>query len=45
VGQLENKVALIGSEEEVARTVAWMFSEGTSFMTGHTLVIDGAASA
>jgi NAD(P)-dependent dehydrogenase (short-subunit alcohol dehydrogenase family) len=34
-----------GREEEVAKTVAWMFSEESSFMTGHTLVIDGGASA
>jgi len=34
-----------GREEEVAKTVAWMFSEESSFMTGHTLIIDGGASA
>ena len=34
-----------GREEEVAKTLVWMFSEESSFMTGHTLVIDGGASA
>jgi NAD(P)-dependent dehydrogenase (short-subunit alcohol dehydrogenase family) len=34
-----------GSEEEVANTVVWLFSDESSFVSGHTLVIDGCASA
>jgi NAD(P)-dependent dehydrogenase (short-subunit alcohol dehydrogenase family) len=33
-----------GTDEEVAEAVVWLFS-GPAFVTGHTLVIDGGASA
>ncbi len=34
-----------GTEGEVAESVIWLFSDASSFVTGHTLVIDGGASA
>ena len=34
-----------GNEEEVGEAVVWLFSDASSFVTGHTLVIDGGASA
>lgn len=34
-----------GNEEEVAESVVWLFSDASSYVTGHTLVIDGGASA
>ena len=34
-----------GNEEEVAEAVVWLFSDESSFVSGHTLVIDGGASA
>jgi len=34
-----------GKEEEVAESVIWLFSDASSFVTGHALTIDGGASA
>ena len=34
-----------GEGEEVAEAVVWLFSDSTSFINGHSLVIDGGASA
>jgi NAD(P)-dependent dehydrogenase (short-subunit alcohol dehydrogenase family) len=34
-----------GNEDEVSETVVWLFSDASSFVTGHTMVIDGGASA
>ncbi len=34
-----------GEEGEVSESVIWLFSDASSFVTGHTLVIDGGASA
>jgi NAD(P)-dependent dehydrogenase (short-subunit alcohol dehydrogenase family) len=35
----------VGSLDEVARTVAWFFTDATSFITGHALPIDGGLLA
>ena len=35
----------IGQPEEVAETVVWICSDAASFVTGHTLVIDGGLIA
>lgn len=35
----------VGSLSEVAETVAWFFSDATSFITGHALPIDGGLLA
>jgi NAD(P)-dependent dehydrogenase (short-subunit alcohol dehydrogenase family) len=35
----------IGAPEEVARTVAWLYSDAASFITGATLAIDGGRLA
>ncbi|OPY64816.1 MAG: 2,5-dichloro-2,5-cyclohexadiene-1,4-diol dehydrogenase [Syntrophorhabdaceae bacterium PtaU1.Bin034] len=34
-----------GKEEEVAEAAVWLCSDASSFVTGHSLVIDGGASA
>jgi NAD(P)-dependent dehydrogenase (short-subunit alcohol dehydrogenase family) len=34
-----------GSVEDVAESVVWLFSDASSFVTGHALAIDGGASA
>jgi NAD(P)-dependent dehydrogenase (short-subunit alcohol dehydrogenase family) len=34
-----------GKEEEVAAAAVWLLSDVSSFVTGHTLVVDGGASA
>ncbi|MBI5248031.1 MAG: glucose 1-dehydrogenase, partial [Desulfomonile tiedjei] len=34
-----------GSEKEVAEAAVWLCSDASSFITGHSLVIDGGASA
>ena len=35
----------VGALSEVAETVAWLFSDATSFITGHALPIDGGLLA
>ncbi len=35
-------VGRMGKPEEIAEGVAWLLSDGASFVTGHPLVIDGA---
>ena len=35
----------IGQPEEVAKAVVWVCSDAASFVTGHTLVIDGGLIA
>jgi len=35
----------MGKAEEIAEAVVWLCSDGASFVTGHPLVIDGAATA
>jgi NAD(P)-dependent dehydrogenase (short-subunit alcohol dehydrogenase family) len=35
----------IGSPEEVAAAVVWLLSEEASYVTGHTLIVDGGYSA
>jgi NAD(P)-dependent dehydrogenase (short-subunit alcohol dehydrogenase family) len=34
-----------GEGEEVAEAVVWLCSDAASFVTGHTMLIDGGASA
>jgi NAD(P)-dependent dehydrogenase (short-subunit alcohol dehydrogenase family) len=38
-----NKVPLkrVGKPEEIANTVAWLCSSGASYITGHSMVVDG----
>ncbi|PON11034.1 short chain dehydrogenase, partial [Candidatus Entotheonella serta] len=31
----------MGKPEEIAETVAWLCSDAASFVTGHTMTIDG----
>jgi NAD(P)-dependent dehydrogenase (short-subunit alcohol dehydrogenase family) len=35
----------LGQPEEVAESIVWLSSESTSFVTGHTMTIDGGYSA
>lgn len=35
----------MGRPEEIAEAVVWLCSDGASFITGHPLVVDGAATA
>jgi NAD(P)-dependent dehydrogenase (short-subunit alcohol dehydrogenase family) len=38
-------VGRVGLQSEVAETVAWLFSDAASFITGHALPIDGGLLA
>ena len=38
-------VGRMGKAEEIAEAVVWLCSDGASFVTGHPLVVDGAATA
>ena len=38
-------IGRLGSVDEVAEAVVWLCSDGASFITGHTLMIDGGATA
>lgn len=38
-------IGRLGTPEEVAEAVVWLCSEGASYVTGHTMVIDGALIA
>ncbi len=38
-------VGRLGTPEEVADAVVWLCSEGASYVTGHTMVVDGAMIA
>ena len=40
-----NPMGRLGTPEEVAEAVVWLCSEKTSFVTGHTLVMDGGLVA
>jgi NAD(P)-dependent dehydrogenase (short-subunit alcohol dehydrogenase family) len=31
----------VGKSEEIAAAVVWLCSDGASFVTGHSLVVDG----
>ena len=35
----------IGTPEEVAETVVWLFSESSSYITGQSIVLDGGLTA
>jgi NAD(P)-dependent dehydrogenase (short-subunit alcohol dehydrogenase family) len=35
----------IGTPEEVAQAVAWLFSDGSSYHTGQVLTLDGGLTA
>jgi NAD(P)-dependent dehydrogenase (short-subunit alcohol dehydrogenase family) len=34
-------IGRLGTPEEVAETVVWLCSDAASFVTGHTMVVDG----
>lgn len=35
----------IGQPDEVAKVIAWLLSENTSYMNGHSMLIDGGMKA
>ncbi len=35
----------MGTPEEVAEAVVWLCSDAASYVTGHTMIIDGGATA
>ncbi len=38
---LQHPIGRLGKSEEIASGVIWLCSDGASFVTGHSLVIDG----
>jgi NAD(P)-dependent dehydrogenase (short-subunit alcohol dehydrogenase family) len=38
-------IGRIGKPEEIAEGVCWLFSDAASFVTGHSLTIDGGWTA
>jgi NAD(P)-dependent dehydrogenase (short-subunit alcohol dehydrogenase family) len=34
-------IGRIGKPEEIAETVVWLCSDAASFVTGHTMTVDG----
>ncbi|MEH2301276.1 MAG: SDR family oxidoreductase [Nostoc sp.] len=38
-------IGRIGKPEEIAKTVVWLCSDATSFITGHNMIIDGGYTA
>jgi len=38
-------IGRLGKPEEIAEGVCWLFSDAASFVTGHSLVIDGGWTA
>ena len=38
-------IGRVGRPEEVAEAVVWLSSDAASFVTGHTMVVDGGAAA
>ena len=45
LGEREALVGRIGRVEEVAEAVLWLCSDKASFVTGHSLIIDGGFTA
>jgi NAD(P)-dependent dehydrogenase (short-subunit alcohol dehydrogenase family) len=43
--KLETAIGRIGKPEEIAEGVCWLFSDAASFVTGHSLTIDGGWTA
>jgi NAD(P)-dependent dehydrogenase (short-subunit alcohol dehydrogenase family) len=41
----QHPLGRLGTPEEVAEAVVWLCSDAASFVTGHTLVVDGGAMA
>ena len=37
----KHPIGRIGLPEEIAAAVVWLFSDASSFVTGHTLTVDG----
>jgi NAD(P)-dependent dehydrogenase (short-subunit alcohol dehydrogenase family) len=38
-------IGRIGNPEEIAETVVWLCSDAASFVTGHTMTVDGGMVA
>ncbi|HET7088680.1 MAG TPA: SDR family oxidoreductase [Anaerolineae bacterium] len=38
-------VGRLGKPEEVAEAVLWLCSDAASYVTGHSMIVDGGASA
>ena len=41
----ESPAGVVGSAEEIARTVLWLASPEAGYVAGHDLVVDGAMSS